>query len=531
MVLLILTTVLFSGCGAKVTLLIKYEGQGAVLPNPEGPYKKRTVVELKATAADGYSFSHWDGPDGASVKDNKIIMDDNKSIVAVFVKPTYDLTVNFVPEDSGTVEVELVEDKSVHKIEPGQTVKITPKPNVGYKFAYWDNDPGKMDNPRTMVIESNTTITAHFVPVLEGRVIGSRTGDPLDKIPIGFSDGIGALSDANGYWAKKYDPASPPSGPVTITPILFGLDWKIHSPASVTVDWPAEEVVFEFEGCRYIATWYDFDSGNDRFNLPNDVTVDQLGNVFVTDSNNHRILKLSSDGNLILKFGSEGNEDGQFNYPTGIAADASGNIYVADYYNNRIQKFDQNGEHIVSWGTSGNENGQFDHPTDVAVDSNGNVYVADSNNSRIQKFTSEGNFVTAWGSPGNGASQLNMPYGVTVDEEDNIYVTEPQKHCIKKFSSDGEHLATWGSYGTGHGQFHTPCGVAVDARGNIYVAECNNKRIQILTESGEYLIAWEKTAGGTIEFYYPRGVAVDSNGNIYVASTNANCIVKSVHVD
>jgi hypothetical protein len=93
---------------------------------------------------------------------------------------------------------------------------------------------------------------------------------------------------------------------------------------------------------------------------------------------------------FITKWGNTGSEDGQFVKTFGVAVDSSGNnVYVADSDNHRIQKFDSNGTFITKWGNTGSEDGQFVFPLGVAVDSSGNnVYVADTSNNRIQVFSS-----------------------------------------------------------------------------------------------------------------------------------------------
>ena len=110
----------------------------------------------------------------------------------------------------------------------------------------------------------------------------------------------------------------------------------------------------------------------------------------------------------ITKWGSYGSGDGQFNAPSGVAVDSSGNVYVADTDNHRIQKFNSSGGFITKWGSSGSGDGQFNYPYGVAVDSSGNVYVADTSNDRIQKFNSTGGFITKWGSYGSGDGQFNV---------------------------------------------------------------------------------------------------------------------------
>ena len=100
------------------------------------------------------------------------------------------------------------------------------------------------------------------------------------------------------------------------------------------------------------------------------------------------IAATSAEGgySFITKWGSFGTGDGEFERPDGIAVDSSGNVFVADTENHRIQKFDSNGNFITKWGSSGTGDGEFDWPDGVAVDSSGDVFVADSGNNRIQKF-------------------------------------------------------------------------------------------------------------------------------------------------
>ncbi len=144
-------------------------------------------------------------------------------------------------------------------------------------------------------------------------------------------------------------------------------------------------------GYIYITKWGSEGTGDGEFYQPHDVAVDSSGDVFVADSENHRIQKFDSNGNFITKWGSEGAGDGQFKWTYGVAVDSSGDVFVADSGNRRIQKFDSNGNFITKWGSQGTGDGQFNGPHDVAVDSSGDVFVADAYNSRIQKFDSNGN--------------------------------------------------------------------------------------------------------------------------------------------
>ncbi|MGO9487873.1 MAG: hypothetical protein ACLQBB_02450 [Solirubrobacteraceae bacterium] len=127
-------------------------------------------------------------------------------------------------------------------------------------------------------------------------------------------------------------------------------------------------------------------SGPGDFEHPQGVAVDAGGNVYVADTGNNRVVKLSPAGTVIAEWGVRGTADGHFRSPIGIGLDAAGNIYVVDSENNRVQEFDQNGHFLAKWGSRGIGVGQFSQPTSLAVGCEGDVYVADTNNNRIERF-------------------------------------------------------------------------------------------------------------------------------------------------
>src|SRR5688572_20151687 len=109
---------------------------------------------------------------------------------------------------------------------------------------------------------------------------------------------------------------------------------------------------------------------------------------------------------------------GQFDSPFGVAVDAEGNVYVADTGNHRIQKLSAAGQPLAQWGGPGH----FMQPLGLALDDQGNVYVADTGNDRIQKLSSAGEPLAVWGGPGTGPGQFASPTGVAVDRQGNVYV-------------------------------------------------------------------------------------------------------------
>ena len=117
-----------------------------------------------------------------------------------------------------------------------------------------------------------------------------------------------------------------------------------------------------------------------------------------------------------------------FRHPAGVAIDGSGNVYVADSGNHCIQKFDSEGNFLMKWGTEGEASGQFGYLEDVEVDDSGKVYVAETH--RIQKFDSEGNFLTEWGTESGDSP---CAYDLAVSKSGDIYVADYSNHRIKVY--------------------------------------------------------------------------------------------------
>lgn len=282
----------------------------------------------------------------------------------------------------------------------------------------------------------------------------------------------------------------------------------------------------------FLVKWGTEGEGDGQFEFPIGVAVDKAGNVYVADASNDRIQKFSSHGAFLDKWGSQGEGDGQFSWPTNVAVDSKSNVYVVDTGNYRIQKFSPEGAFLAKWGAQGSGDGQFEffsaengaHGA-VTADTEGNVYVADTENHRIQSFSPEGTFLAKWGTLGDRDGQFKYPVGVTVDLKGNVYVTDKGNSRVQKFTPQGAFLAAWGSWGEGDGKFNEPRGVAVDVSGNVYVADSFNDRIQKFSPEGAFQAKWGSQGSGEGQFDYPYGVAVHGSGNIYVVE-KGNCRVQ-----
>ena len=188
-----------------------------------------------------------------------------------------------------------------------------------------------------------------------------------------------------------------------------------------------------------------------------DIATDSQGNVYMTETENDRILKYSPNGDFITAWGSEGSGVGQFNDPTGIWVDSQGNVYVADRNNHRIQKFDSNGTFIRQWDADDQEADLWGFPSSVAVDSQGYSYATSI---RIYKFNPEGGLVDIFGEP----SDVTGSGDITIGANGSIYAIDNNNVKINRFDTDGNLLGSWGSQGAAQGQFNGPRGIAAATR-------------------------------------------------------------------
>src|SRR6266567_7863545 len=304
-----------------------------------------------------------------------------------------------------------------------------------------------------------------------------------------------------------------------------------------------------------------------RFNSPAGVTVDSAGNTYVADTVNSTIRKITPAGIVTTFAGSAGNAGSangtgsvaRFNFPSALAVDSANNIYVADTYNSTIRKITP--ARVVSTfagsaGSIGTADGtgsaaRFNLPSGVAVDraGTGNIYVGDTSNFTIRQITPAGVVTTLAGSPGmrggtNGtgsAARFELPEGMAVDSTGNIYVADTDPSTIRKLTPGGAVSTFAGSFakagsqnGTGSAaRFNLPTDVAVDSSNNLYVADSNNCTIRKITPAAAVTtLAGLASAGHTngtgsaARFDFPDGVAVDTQGKIYVADSVESAIRK-----
>ena len=365
-------------------------------------------------------------------------------------------------------------------------------------------------------------------------------------------------------WPKNSGPAKPPLPP---TNALVVSPPVVNPPATnpPVVSQPASKAT-TLAGQIGAGGYADGTGTQAQFRLPNNVAVDRVGNVYVADTANNVIRKITPEGIVSTLAGLAGNhgstddrgDKARFWAPFGIAVDPAGNVYVADTANNAIRKITPEGKVTTlagSAGHPGNADGiaskaQFRNPWDVAVDGSGNVFVADMSNDTIRKITPTGLVSTLAGQAGESgeaegygnSARFNHPYAVAVDRARNIiYVSDSANNAIRKLTPEGA-VTTFAGLppyagnedgSASNARFANPQGLAVDGAGNVYVADTGNQTVRKITPEGKVSTlpglagtTNNSQAVGNIQLNSPGGVAVDDEGNVYVADTNNHCVRK-----
>jgi sugar lactone lactonase YvrE len=371
-----------------------------------------------------------------------------------------------------------------------------------------------------------------------GMVIGSADGSGTEA-RFRFPEGIAVDANGNLYVADKDNE--------TIR--------KITPDGAVTTLAGAAGAFGSTDGSGALA----------RFGAPHGITVDATGTLYVAEAGNHAIRTVSPGGMVDTLAGAApqpGSTDGSggaalFNHPQGVAADAGRNLYVADTYNHTIRKITANGTVTTLAGTAGvpgsadgtGAAARFNSPQGVTIDAAGNLYVADTANATVRKITPAGAVTTLAGAAGqSGAAdgvgpnaRFRTPRGIAVDGAGNVYVADSAGATIRRITPAGAVTTLAGTdqiygYADGTGanaRFNGLQDITIDAAGNLYVVVFPHT-VRKITPAG-VVTTLADTAGtpgpagvsGPVPFFSnPQGIAADDSGNLYVADTGNNAIYK-----
>lgn len=354
------------------------------------------------------------------------------------------------------------------------------------------------------------------------------------------------------------DGATPTPTPAGATPTPTPAPTATPTPALTLVTWVGSGAAGRVNATGKAA----------RFNLPYGVSTDAAGNAYVADALNHCIRKVTPAGVVTTLAGSgqQGHVDGpagtaRFNSPLDVAVQADGTLYVADTLNHCIRKITPGG--IVST-LAGHPAIAYDaqgypvlsYPAGLAVTAGGTVYVADPGVQAIRAISPAGvvsNLAGQYWNPEGGlvdgtgnAAFFQEPMDVALDRQGNLIVADTSNHRLRKVTPAGVvttiagsgALSVWGGGfadgPAGTARFKRPYGVAVDAAGAIYVADKDNQRVRRLANGAVTTVAGTGAAGlsdgyGPLSrLNEPVGLAVDPQGRLVVADT-ANHVLRRLY--
>ena len=300
-----------------------------------------------------------------------------------------------------------------------------------------------------------------------------------------------------------------------------------------------------------------------QLSSPNAVALDSKGNLYIADTVNQRIRMIS--GGTITTFAGTGTigytgdkaaaTAATFDLPGGLAFDSAGNLYIADTGNNVIRKI-SGGTITTVAGIQGQgpayggdlgaaTSANLNNPTAIAFDAAGNYYIADNGNSLIRKVDTSGIITTYVGASGGSlgtAGKLSAPNGLWVDASGALYIADSGHNRLARYvppSAFSNFAGTEAAFFSGDGgpalsaALNKPAGIAMDAAGNIYFADTNNSRIRKITTDGIITTiagrgggAYSGDGGDATAAYlnFPRSIAVGPDGTVYIADTGNHAI-------
>ncbi len=325
-------------------------------------------------------------------------------------------------------------------------------------------------------------------------------------------------SGTNAHFIAPIDIAIDSQGNLFVTESLRTDDERNVLTGNVVRKITATGMVTTFAGSPGVVGSADGNGTAARFNSPCGIAIDQSDNLYIADSENSTIRKITPAG-VVTTFagmpGQEGSDDGvagtaRFNEPLGVAVDEAGNVYVADHDNNTIRKITPSGVVTTLAGKAGESDATIDgtgsqarffYPIDVALDSAGNVYVTEDGSDEvnnagrvIRKVTPGGAVTTLAGSPGESGAVdgagTQVRFGavgcLATDAAGNIFVTDFIGSTIRKISAGGVVSTLAGANGekgftdgTGRtARFYAPIGITVAQDGTLYITDAFNGTIR-----------------------------------------------------
>ncbi|HZR16454.1 MAG TPA: hypothetical protein VFE51_03935 [Verrucomicrobiae bacterium] len=489
---------------------------------------------------------------------------------------TFNLPMGVAADASGNVFVADFGNSTIRMISPvGRVITIAGLSGVPGSTD-GTNDSARFNGPASLAVDKAGNL---YVADYWNNLIRSIVRVDTNWVVTTLAGSIGNYgsddgTNSNGHFYWPHGIAADNGSNLFVADTFNSMVRKI-SP--IGTNW----VVTTLAGSARSVGRNDGTNGSARFFFPRGVAVDSLGNVFVADSDNSVIRKVSAVGtdwvvSTVAGNYSNGDHDGtnsnaQFNEPSGVGLDSAGNVLVADSDNNAIRLIAPCGTNWVVSTVAGlapsgvgpdgtNIDARFSRPAGVAVDRLGNTYVADTFNCTIRRIDAAGVVTTLAGRSGayayadgtNGDARFNYPWGIALDDAGALYVADTDDSTIRKVAPVGTNwvvttlaglpYSVGGNDGSnGYARFSAPLALAVNASGEVFVADLGNDTIRKMTPSGTNwmvstvagLAGSSGSADGTngnARFSSPSGITIGGAGELYVADT-VNAIIRRITPD
>jgi murein DD-endopeptidase MepM/ murein hydrolase activator NlpD len=325
--------------------------------------------------------------------------------------------------------------------------------------------------------------------------------------------------------------------------VLFLL--KRHQPIPTQFGWQAHVITLAGDGSPLIRdVAQPVQAG---FADPFGIAIAADGSVYISDAGeSNRIRKLTPDGKLVTFAGG----DNTLNTPSGLALDPNGNLYVADTGNNRIQKITATGvvSTVAGTGKAGYADGsvssaEFDGPIGVALDKQGNIFVADTYNDRIRKISSDGQVTTVAGSGRTGDddgeasnARFDTPCGLVVYPDGSLLIADTGNNKLKKLSANAQVTTFPITFPNDPNRsfIRSPLSFALTYDGFLYVTEYDRGTVLQIDPAGRAAVlagsrsGFSEGAGVEARFNHPAGIGIDSRNGDLVVADSANYLVRKL---
>lgn len=265
---------------------------------------------------------------------------------------------------------------------------------------------------------------------------------------------------------------------------------------------------------------------------PRALDIDSDGNLYVADSENHRILILDPDGKPVRAFGgldleAEEARPGYFRQPWGVDVAPNGTIFVADTWNHRVQAFTPEGEFITMWGHRGDPDDPYGFygPREIAALGD-RVFVTDTGNKLIRVYTYDGEWLYNIGGGGSEPGYLEEPVGLALGNNE-VIVADTWNRRAQVFSTTGEYLRHW-ALNAWHSPGNLPF-LTRDDRSNVYIGDPDTCRVLVYDIAGEYRYNFGRCSETPVtlsDFGTVSGMTIGDEYQLYIADAEADRILR-----